>query len=159
MSENTNILTRKNYDKLKSELEQLTQVELPKAFEELNFARSQGDLSENSDYDAAKEKTESIKARISTLQYQIDHAKIVDGAIDKNVVSVGSKVKAENVETGKIYEFSIVGASAANPMNMEISNASPVGEAVLQHKVGDVVEVNSPRPYSLKILEIFEESK
>lgn len=159
MSDNENILTRKNYEKLQAELDELTQVELPKAFEELNFARSQGDLSENSDYDAAKEKTDSIKARISMLQYQIDHATIVDTALDNTIVHVGSRVRARNTETGKEYEFSIVGASAANPMKLEISNASPIGEAVLQHRVGDIVTVNAPRVYKLEILEILDESK
>lgn len=150
-----NVLTPKGKEELEKRLEQLVNVEQPKAFEELNFARSQGDLSENSDYDAAREKTEHIKAEIAKIRNTLDHAVIIETPMDNSVVSVGGgKVIAERVDNGHRYEFYIVGAQEADPANGKISNNSPVAVALAGKKIGDTVEVNAKITYSLKIIAI-----
>lgn len=158
MAENTNqnMLTQKGKLDLEKKLKQLVEIDQPKAFEELNFARSQGDLSENSDYDAAREKTEAIKAEITRIQYLLDHCVIVDEeTLDSNVVSVGSKtITVKDVSTGKSFTFQIVGSQEADPLGNKISNESPVGRALLGHKVGEKVHIDANIGYDMKIVSI-----
>lgn len=150
-----NVLTVEGKKKLEAELKQLVEVDEPKAHDELNFARSQGDLSENSDYDAAREKCEKIKARIAEIKYTLDHYTVVDTPIDNSVVSVGGGlVKCRRVDNGKEYSFHIVGAQEADPTKNKISNNSPVAQALTGHKVGEICEVNAKISYSMEILSI-----
>ena len=150
-------LTPQGKKEKEERLHYLLTVQQPKEFEELNFARSQGDLSENSDYDAAKEKCERTKAEINELRYTLDHCVVIDKPIDKSVVSVGGGlITAEKIDDGKIFKFYIVGASEADPIKKKISNASPVAEAILGHKAGDICEINAKIHYQLKIISIGE---
>ncbi len=151
-----NILTLSGKEALEKELERLTTVDKPQAAAELNAARSLGDLSENADYDVAIERFKLINARIDTIRHILSHATIVDeSAIDKSVISVGSgKVKVVRVDNGREFEFSIVGATEADPMNGKISNNSPVAKALIGHKVGDVVSVHAKIDYELKVVKI-----
>lgn len=149
-----NVLTSTGKEHLEKELEQLTTIDKPQAEAELNAARSLGDLSENADYDVAIEKFKHINDRIETIRHILSHATIVDeSAVDKNVISVGSgKVKVVRVGDGKEFEFSIVGAQEADPMNGKISNNSPVAVALIGHKIGDIVEVHAKIDYELKVV-------
>ncbi len=153
-----NVLTKQGKEDLEKKLKNLVEVEQPKAFEELNFARSQGDLSENSDYDAAREKTEAIKAEIARIQYALDHSEIIDediGTGDAKTVRMGSyTITIKNLDTGDEYEFSIVGSSEADPMNKKISNTCPVAQAILGKKIGTVATVNAKKPYQVEIIDI-----
>lgn len=150
-----NVLTKKGKEELEKKLKNLVEVEQPKAFEELNFARSQGDLSENSDYDAAREKTEAIKAEIARIQDILDHHVIIeesDTGNNKDIVRMGSGlITVTNLSTNKSYTFSIVGSTEADPVNGKISNTCPVAQAILGKKVGDQVTIPTKTPYELTI--------
>lgn len=128
---------------LEAELEKLKTEGRVDIAEKLKVARSYGDLSENSEYDEAKSEQAKIEARINELEYQLDHAVIIDSG-DKNSVSMGSKVtvlrKSDNTEA--VYE--IVGFSQSNPSEGKISDESPVGTALMGAKVGETVTVEAP---------------
>lgn len=157
MADNTNVLTRKGKEDLEAKLDNLLKVEQPKAFAELNFARSQGDLSENNDYDAAREKTEAIKSEIARIQYILDHCTIIEENNDTGVKTArlgGGLITVENLDNHQKYSFTIVGSVEADPVNQKISNTSPVALAILGHKVGDTVTVKVRKPYEMKIVSI-----
>lgn len=128
---------------LEAELEKLKTEGRVDIAEKLKVARSYGDLSENSEYDEAKSEQAKIEARINELEYQLDHAVIIDSG-DKDSVSMGSKVtvlrKSDNTEA--VYE--IVGFSQSNPSEGKISDESPVGTALMGAKVGETVTVEAP---------------
>lgn len=153
----TNILTKKGKEELENKLKNLVEVEQPKAFEELNFARSQGDLSENNDYDAAREKTEAIKTEIARITYILDHCEVIEEDTNANsaIVRMGAyEITVKNLSTGKEYKFSIVGSAEADPVHEKISNTCPVAQAILGKKVGDVVTIQTKNPYELEITNI-----
>ena len=118
MAENQYVLTQEGKESLLKRLDILLE-EKTQALAELNFARSQGDLSENSDYDAAREKVEKIKGEIEAINYQLDHAKIVDTAeIDSDVASVaGGEVTIRRLDNGEEFKFHIVGLGEADPLH------------------------------------------
>lgn len=153
-----NALTKQGKEELEAKLKNLLEVEQPKANEELNFARSQGDLSENSDYDAAKAKTESIKNEIARIQYILDHASIIDEDEDEGGVKTarlgGNKITVMDLTRKKEHSFTIVGSVESDPANGKISNTCPVAQAIIGHKVGETVTVNVKNPYKLKIVAI-----
>ncbi len=111
--------------------------------EKLKVARSYGDLSENSEYDEAKSEQAKIEARITELEYQLDHAEIIDVA-DKDTASMGSKVSIKRLNDGFEAKYEIVGFAQSNPSEGKISDESPVGKALIGAKVGDVVVVEAP---------------
>lgn len=111
--------------------------------EKLKVARSYGDLSENSEYDEAKSEQAKIEARITELEYQLDHAEIIDVA-DKDTASMGSKVSIKRLTDGFEAKYEIVGFAQSDPSNGKISDESPVGKALVGAKVGDVVTVEAP---------------
>ncbi len=111
--------------------------------EKLKVARSYGDLSENSEYDEAKSEQAKIEARITELEYQLDHAEIIDTA-DKDAVSMGSKVKVKRLSDGFEASFEIVGFAQSNPAQGKISDESPVGKALVGAKMGETVIVEAP---------------
>jgi transcription elongation factor GreA len=153
-----NALTRKGKEDLELKLQNLTEVEMPKANDELNFARSQGDLSENSDYDAAKEKFENIKAEIARIKYILDHHTIIEEVEDeggeKTARLGGGEITVLDLSRNKEHKFTIVGSVEANPLEQRISNTCPVAQAIIGHKVGETVTVNVKNPYKLKIVNI-----
>lgn len=149
------LLTSEGFLKLEEELNELKMVKRPQIIQAIKDAREQGDLSENADYDAARSDQSDLEARIKKLEYMIEHAKIIETDSDEGTVSVGSTIKISYIEDDEVEEYQIVGLLEANPFENRISNESPIGKAVLSHKVGDVVSVESPNgSYDVKILAI-----
>ena len=118
--------------------------------------RSFGDLSENSEYDEAKNEQAMVEARIVQLEAILKNAKVLDNdEMDTDLVNLGSKVKIRDVEFDEIMEYHLVGSTEADPMNGKISDESPVGKAILGHRVGEMVEAETPSGMvQFEILEI-----
>ncbi len=147
------ILTRDGLVQIKSEYDELTKVKRPKIAQRIQRAREFGDLSENSEYDAAKEEQSLLEARISQLEEVLSKAEIIKPAQKSDFVIIGSTVVVE--VDGQRDEFTIVGTIEADPAKKKISNESPVGSAILGVKVGEVTEVVTPIVRAkYKILEI-----
>jgi transcription elongation factor GreA len=139
------ILTQTGYDKLKATIEELETVKRREVADRIRAAREFGDISENSEYDDAKNEQALLESRIARLKEQLRAARVIDTTdIPKDVVSIGSKVKVKYVDDGETDEYEIVGSAEADPANNRLSNESPVGKAVLGHKKGDVVDVAAP---------------
>ena len=154
MAEKTK-LTKAGYKKLEEELRYLIDVARDEVKRELAEARAQGDLSENADYDAARDDQAKVEGRIKQLEYQLEHAIINDNAAKKDVVSIGSTVTILYVGEGDEEVYQIVGSLEADPFENKISNESPIGNAIMGKKVGDVISVESPNgSYDIKIVKI-----
>ena len=136
------ILTPEGYIELEEELADLKENRRPAVIKALKEARALGDLSENAEYDAAKNEQAYVEGRIKEIEYRLEHSKVMDGSKDK--VSVGSTVKIKYIDDGEIEEYKIVGSLEADPFENKISNESPIGAAILNKKVGDIIEVSSP---------------
>ena len=151
-----NIMTYEGIKKLEEELEYLKTVRRKEITEKIKVALGYGDLSENSEYDEAKNDQAFNEGRIIQLENMLKNAVVVDESeIPTDKVSVGSIVKVMYYEFDEEVEYAIVGSAEADPMNFKISNESPVGSALLGKKVGDVVEVTVPSGVSkFEILEI-----
>jgi transcription elongation factor GreA len=148
-------LTREGYDKLKAELRNLIDIIRPEVIEQLAYARSLGDLSENADYDAAKARQADVEQRIRQLEDILSNASIVDDATgNTKIVSFGRTVKILNLSNKKEYTFKIVGTHETNPRDGTISNVSPLGEAIMGGRVNDKVTVKAPKNYQVQILKI-----
>ena len=142
MAEEQVLLTKEGYDKIVAELDELTAVRRKEVAEKLKDAIAQGDISENADYDAAKNEQAELEEKINKLENMVRMAKIIDDEeIDESVVSVGLKVKVKDLEDKEEGEYVIVGATEADPFAGKISNESPVGQALLGHKVGQTISV------------------
>ena len=150
------IMTYEGVKKLEEELEYLKTVKRKEITEKIKVALGYGDLSENSEYDEAKNDQAFTEGRIIQLENMLKNAVVVDESeIPKDKVSVGSIVKVMDYEFDEEVEYTIVGSAEADPMNFKISNESPVGSALLGKKVGDVVEVTVPSGVSkFEVLEI-----
>lgn len=135
-------LTKQGFTTLKDELAKLVNEKRPKLVERLSYARSQGDLSENSDYSNAKEELEFLDGRILELEGVLKNAKVVNGNGKKGSVDVGKKVTLKVNGDKHVYE--IVGEWEADPKNKKISPESPLGSALIGKKVGDRIEVEAP---------------
>ena len=151
-----NIMTYEGIKKLEEELEYLKTVRRKEITEKIKVSLGYGDLSENSEYDEAKNDQAFNEGRIIQLENMLKNAVVVDESeIPTDKVSVGSIVKVMDYEFDEEVEYAIVGSAEADPMNFKISNESPVGSALLGKKVGDVVEVTVPSGVSkFEILEI-----
>lgn len=150
------IMTYEGVRKLENELEYLKTVKRKEITEKIKVALGYGDLSENSEYDEAKNEQAFTEGRILQLETMLKNATVVDESdIAKDVVSVGSIVKVKDFEFDEEVEYSIVGSAEADPMNFKISNESPVGKGLIGKKVGDKVEVTVPDGINtFEILEI-----
>ena len=150
------LMTYEGVKKLEEELEFLKTVKRKEITEKIKVALGYGDLSENSEYDEAKNDQAFTEGRIIQLENMLKNAVVVDESeIPKDKVSVGSIVKVMDYEFDEEVEYTIVGSAEADPMNFKISNESPVGSALLGKKVGDVVEVAVPNGVSkFEVLEI-----
>ena len=147
-------LTANGYLEVENELNKLREEDRPRIIQAIKEARAQGDLSENADYDAARNEQAQVEARIKELEYMIEHAIIIEDA-PKDVVGLGSTVEIEYVEDGDTDEYKIVGSMEADPFENKISDESPIGKALSGKKVGDVVKVPSPNgDYDVKIVKI-----
>lgn len=145
-------LTQEGLRKLKEEYKELTDVKRKDITERISKAREFGDLSENSEYDTARDEQSFTEGRILEIEEILKHSSIISEKIKHTIVEMGSKVKVD--VGGKKDEFSIVSSIEANPSEGKISNESPVGRALLGAKVGDVVKVTSSVTSTYKVLEI-----
>jgi len=152
--------TKEGFEALQSELKDLKQNKLEEVKKSLAQARSFGDLSENSEYDEAKNEQAKVVARITELEYLLEHAIVIDESeIRADVVNLGSTVKVLDYEFDEEVEYSLVGTNEANPLLGKISDQSPIGSAMLGAVVGDIVTVQTPGgELKLKILSV-ERSK
>ena len=158
MEAKKNLLTREGLKKYEDELHELKVVKRKEVAEKIKEAREQGDLSENAEYDAAKDEQRDIEARIEELEKILKNVEVVDMEEDNHdldKVSFGLVVKVKDNEFEDEMEFKIVGATEANSLKGKISNESPVGRALLGHKIGDMVEVETQAGIlQYKVLEI-----
>ena len=150
------ILTPEGYEKLKQEIDYLTSDKRREVADRIRTAREFGDISENAEYDDAKNEQALLEQRIATLEERLRNARVIDKKeIAKDVVSIGSKVRLKDVDANETIEYHIVGSAEANPAEHRLSNESPVGKAIIGHKKGDVVEVTAPRgSLKFKIMDI-----
>ena len=147
-------LTQEGLDELKKELDELIQVKRPEVINALKDARAQGDLSENAEYDAARQEQAVVESRIKELETMLERAVVIT-KVDTDVVSIGTRVTLEYVDDDDTEEYSIVGSSEADPFSNKISNESPIAKAIMGLKVGSTVSVDSPNgKYDVKILAI-----
>ena len=147
-------LTAEGLESLKEELEELKMVKRPEVINALKDARALGDLSENAEYDAARSEQAIVEGRIAELEVMIENAVVIEKR-NNDSVGIGSKVTIEYVEDKDTEEYSIVGSKEADPFSNKISNESPIAQAIIGLKVGDIAHVNSPNgQYDVKVLEI-----
>lgn len=155
-------ITQSGIKELEEELTRLIEVERPSVIEQLQFARAQGDLSENADYDAAKTRQAEIEGRIHRIQEVLSNAIVIEDTSDSDIIGIASTIRIRRIDNKKETIYQIVGTIEAKPNEVKengvitISNISPLGKALMGHHRGDVVSVNSPKPYSVKILEIIK---
>ncbi len=146
------ILTPEGLEKLKDELETLSTERRREVAERIKEAREFGDISENSEYDDAKNEQMMLESRIAQLQDKLRMATVIDSNdLSTEVVQVGSVVHVKDEKTGKSVKYTIVGSAEANPEQSKLSNESPVGRALLGHRRGDVVAVQVPRGPARKL--------
>ena len=147
--------TKEGYDEIKEELEYLINVKRPENIIAIKEARALGDLSENADYDAARNEQAELESKIKKLQAIIDNVTIIEET-SKDKIGVGNTVKIAYVDDeDDTDEYKIVGSQEADPFESKISNESPIAKALLGHKVGDIVTVSSPNgSYEIKVIEI-----
>ena len=139
------VVTESSYQKLKEELDYLKNVKRKEAAENVGIARSFGDLSENSEYDEAKNEQAKIEAQISELEETINHAKVIsDHEIQTDMVSVGVSVTVYDMDFDEEVEYQIVSSREVDPLENKISDQSPIGKALIGTKVDDVVSVDVP---------------
>lgn len=139
------ILTDEGLKKLEAELEELTTVKRTEIAEKIEIARSFGDLSENSEYDEAKNEQAIVEARIADLEAMLRNVRVLDEEeINASIIHVGSKVRVKDLDFDEIVDYQIVGSSETDPMNGKISDESPVGSALIGHAAGETVEVETP---------------
>lgn len=145
MSEKEIILTRAGLNKIEEEYEQLKTVRRKEVSARIKEAIAFGDLSENSEYDEAKNEQAQVEERIAKLEMTLRKAKVLDESkISLDVVNIGTIVKIKDLEFDELVEYTIVGSAEADPYEGKISNESPVGQGLLGSKVGDIVKVQVP---------------
>ena len=139
-----NILTYQGLQKLEEELQNLKVVRRKEVAQKIKEAREQGDLSENAEYDAAKDEQRDIEARIEDIEKILKNAEVVvEEEVELDKISIGCKVKILDVEENEELEYKIVGSTEANSLKGKISNESPVGKALIGRSVGDTVQVET----------------
>lgn len=153
-NKNVVYLTQDGLDELKKELDNLINVRRPENVQAIKEARSLGDLSENAEYDAARNEQAQIEARIKQLEKMLENVSIIsEVATDK--VGIGNTVSIKYVDDDEEDEYKIVGSQEADPFESKISNESPIAKALFGHKVGDIVIVESPNgSYEVEIIDI-----
>ena len=147
-------LTQEGLDNLKKELDDLINVRRPENVQAIKEARALGDLSENAEYDAARNEQAVIEARIKQLEKMLENVSIISD-VSTDSVSIGNTVTIKYVDDDEEDEYKIVGSQEADPFESRISNESPIAQALFNHKVGDIVTVESPNgAYQVEITEI-----
>ncbi len=138
-------MTEEGKEKLQAELEDLKMVQRPKVIDRIKIARSYGDLSENSEYESAKDEQSMLETRISTVERMLQYAQIIDNdGSDKDEITVGKKVTFKELPDEEPEEYTIVGAAEADPMSGKISNDSPIAKGLLGHRNGEKVTFDTP---------------
>ena len=150
------ILTPEGYSKLKDEIQLLSTAKRREVAERIKHAREFGDITENSEYDDAKNEQAMLEHRIATLEERLAHARVIDAdEITSDAVSIGTRVRLKDMDANETIEYTIVGSAEANPAEHRLSNESPVGKAIIGRKKGEVVEVAAPRgKLKFKIMDI-----
>ncbi len=152
---NKTVVSAEGLRQMEEKLKYMTTVRRAEVAEHLNIARGFGDLSENAEYDEAKDEQAKLEADIVELEAALRNVIVIDGEISTDAVNVGTTVRVKYLDEDDEEEFTIVGARESDPMNNKISNESPIGSALLGHKSGEIVSVEAPDgEYELKILEI-----
>ena len=156
MADKKHILTYAGLKQYEDELQNLKVVRRKEVAQKIKEAREQGDLSENAEYDAAKDEQRDIELRIEELEKLLKNAEVVvEDEIDLDKINIGCKVKVYDVDEDEEMEFKIVGSTEANSLQNKISNESPVGQALMGKKAGDVVDVETQAGViQYKVLEI-----
>lgn len=145
MPEKSYPMTAEGKEKLQAELKNLKLVKRPEVIERIKVARSFGDLSENSEYDAAKDEQSHVEDRIAQIEDMLKYAQVVDAdSVDPNEVSVGKTVTYTEVGTDDAETYTIVGSDESDPLNGKISNDSPIAQALLGKKKGETVSITTP---------------
>ncbi|WP_412988222.1 transcription elongation factor GreA [Pediococcus siamensis] len=149
-------MTEAGKEKLQKELEELKTKTRPEVIERIKVARGFGDLSENSEYESAKDEQSMVESRISTIEHMLQNAEIIDNnAVAKDVISLGKTVEFKELPDEEPESYTIVGAAEADPMSGKISNDSPIAKALLGHKVGEEVVIATPGgDMNVKILKV-----
>ncbi len=148
-------LTSEGYLELEQELHYLKTTKRNEVTQTLKEARALGDLSENSEYDQAREDQANLEKRIAEIEYSLEHATVIDKNESDGKVGIGSSVELQYEDEDDTENYKIVGSQEADPFNNKISNESPIAAAIMGKKVGEVVEVSSPDGvYSVKIVAI-----
>ena len=147
-------LTNEGFLEIEEELNHLKEVKRPEVIKALKDARALGDLSENADYDAARNEQAQVEGRIKELELLLEKAELIEKR-DTDKVGLGTTVKIKYIDDDDVEEYRIVGSKEADPSNDKISNESPLAKAVMGHKVGELCVVESPNGnYDVEILEI-----
>jgi transcription elongation factor GreA len=140
------LLTPEGLQKLKDEIEYLTTEKRREVAERIKHAREFGDITENSEYDDAKNEQAMLEQKIAQLEERLTRARLIEKEdVPKGVVGVGMRVRLKDVDANETIEYVIVGSAEANPAEQKLSNESPVGRAILGRKKGETVEVAAPR--------------
>lgn len=156
MADKTYPMTQAEKDQLEQELEELKLVRRPEVVERIKIARSYGDLSENSEYDAAKDEQAFVEGEIQNLETKIRYAEIIDSdAVAKDEVAIGKTVVVQEVGTSDKDTYHIVGAAGADIFSGKISNESPIAQSLIGKKTGDTVTIDSPAgSYDVQIVSV-----
>ena len=153
-SNEENFITEVGLEELKKELEDLTTNVRPSVINAIKDARALGDLSENAEYHAAKDKQSQVEARIRELEYLIENSIVIKEG-DSSEVRVGSTVEIKYIDDDEVEEYKIVGSTEADPFENKISNSSPIAQAILGKKLNDIASVESPNgSYDVQIVSI-----
>lgn len=149
------ILTRAGKAKIEADLRELIDITRPQVIDELSAARAQGDLSENADYDAARDRQAEVEGKIKQLEDILANCTILDeNPVSAKLVKVGTTVILKDLSTNEEDTFTIVGSVEANPLEGKISNECAIGEAVIGHRAGDIVTIKVAKPYQIEIVKI-----
>ena len=153
--EKTFPMTLEGKKKLEDELEEYRLKRRPEVIKRIKIARSYGDLSENSEYESAKDEQAMVESRIAQIENMLQYAEIIDNEdVDKDEVSMGRTITIQELPDEEPEEYQIVGESESDPFNGKISNESPLAKALMTHKIGDVVTVGVAKPYDVEIVDI-----
>ncbi|MGN1322450.1 MAG: transcription elongation factor GreA [Bacilli bacterium] len=154
MSKKDILLTSEGFLELEEELNNLKNVRRPRVIEAIKDARAQGDLSENADYDAARNEQAEVEGRIKQIEFMLANAQIIEKS-SNHTVDLGSTVTISYVDDDEEEVYSIVGRMEADPFENKISNESPIGKAIIGKKEGDTINVESPTgSYQIKIVKV-----
>lgn len=158
MADEKFLVTKEGLDELLKEQDNLIHVVRDEVIRELQEARAQGDLSENADYDAARDRQARVEARIRDLEAMIANAEIISEdkkATTKKTVSLGSTVTIPDMSTNEEETYNIVGSIEADPLNGKLSNITPLATSLMDHKIGDIVEIETAEePYQVKVIDL-----